>query len=67
MDRREFFKNIARGSILVGLGFVSGTLLLKEKGNDSCNDNFICNSCRKLTNCKLPEAISFKKNGKMSK
>ena len=67
MDRREFLKNVTRGSILAGLGLVTGTLLLKEKSKSSCNDNFICNSCRKLSDCKLPEAISFKETGKMSK
>ena len=60
MDRREFLKNVARGAILAGLGLVAGNLLLKDKESDSCDYNFICNNCSKLSGCKLPEALKFK-------
>jgi hypothetical protein len=67
MDRREFIKNVTRGSIIAGLGLVTGVLLLREKKSEPCDYSFICNSCRKLSDCKLPEAKVFKETGKMSK
>ena len=60
MDRREFIKNIARGSILAGLGTITGVLVLREKSPEKCEYSFICNSCRNLSSCKLPEGLKFK-------
>ncbi|MBI5541026.1 MAG: hypothetical protein HY951_13255 [Bacteroidia bacterium] len=67
MDRREFIKNVARGSILVGLGLVAGTLLSREDENENCDFDFICNNCNKLNKCNLPEAVKFKETGKLNK
>lgn len=67
MDRREFIKNVARGSILVGIGLVAGTLLFREDENENCDFDFICNNCNKLSKCKLPEAVKFKELGKLKK
>ena len=67
MDRREFLKNIARASILVGLGALTGSLLIKDNESESCNYNFICSNCNKLSKCVLPEAIKFKETGKLRK
>jgi hypothetical protein len=67
MDRREFIKNVARGSILVGLGLVAGKLLLRENENEKCDFDFICNNCNKLSKCQLPEAAKYKESGKLKK
>jgi len=60
MDRRDFIKNMARVSILTGLGILTGVLVLKNKGYDTCEFQFICNGCKKLSECKLPEADKYK-------
>jgi len=61
MDRRDFIKNMARGSILTALGLITGMLLFKNKASDVCDFNFICSSCKKLSGCKLSEADNYKK------
>ena len=60
MDRKGFIINIARGSILIGLAVLTKITLFKDSGIDKCNYQFICNSCKKLSDCKLPEAVDYK-------
>jgi hypothetical protein len=59
MDRRDFITNIARGTILTGLGVISAVLLLKDTDSDTCDYQFICSKCKKLPECKLPEAAKY--------
>ncbi len=66
MDRRKFITNVTRGSILTGLGLITGVLLLKEKGTESCEYNFICRNCNKLKGCELKEAINYKESKKIN-
>jgi hypothetical protein len=63
MNRRNFIQSIGRGAILSGLVFTSAYLLLKEKpeGAGSCNLDFVCKNCKKVKNCNLPEANSYRK------
>ncbi|MCX6232412.1 MAG: hypothetical protein NTZ33_12820 [Bacteroidetes bacterium] len=60
MDRRSFVNNIARVSILIGIGAVSGKLLLNENSSANCDFQFVCSKCKKLTACSLPEATRYK-------
>ncbi len=67
MDRRNFLKNMARGSILVGLGIITGKLLFEEKTADFCEYHFICSKCKQLSACKLPEADKFKEINQLNR
>ncbi len=62
VNRRDFLKKVLRqvtfGSMVLGSGF----LLLKEKSDETCNLDFVCRNCKKLTTCGLPEADEFIKN-----
>jgi hypothetical protein len=60
MERRDFLKNIARGSILTGLGVITGVLLFRDRDAENCDQNFVCESCKRLKSCKLPEAAKYK-------
>ena len=69
MNRRTFIATLIRGTILTGITAMSGYLLFRENSNETCDFDFICKNCRKLDNCKLPEATqylksNFSKNGK---
>ena len=61
MNRRKFISTIVRGTILTGITAMSGYLLLREVKSETCDFDFICKNCRKLENCKLPEANNYKK------
>ncbi|MEI7595631.1 MAG: hypothetical protein WCK02_07785 [Bacteroidota bacterium] len=61
MERRDFIKNVARGSILTSIGLLGGLLLFKDKKSDFCDFHFVCSKCQQLSECKLPEADKFKK------
>lgn len=60
MDRRKFISTIVRGTILTGITAMSGYLLLRDGNSETCDFDFFCKNCRKLDNCKLPEASQFK-------
>jgi hypothetical protein len=62
MSRRTFLNLIIRGSILTGLGLITGTLIFRAKGQEACNLDFVCKNCGKSTNCALPEAHKFRQN-----
>jgi hypothetical protein len=60
MNRKSFIHNIARASILIGIGAISGKLLLNEESSANCDFQFVCSKCKKLTACSLPEATRYK-------
>lgn len=62
MNRRQFLSSIGRGAILTSLATLSGVLIYrKSKITEPCDFDFVCRDCRKLTACKQPEAIIFKR------
>lgn len=67
MDRRDFLRNVARVSILTGLGIVSGVLLFRDKDTENCDYDFVCGNCKRLKSCKLPESEKFKELNRAKK
>ena len=60
--RREFIKSLSRGLIFTGLISLSGYLILREKDiNAKCDFDFICQNCKKLKSCAIPEAQEYRK------
>ena len=60
--RREFIKSFSRGVIFTGLISLSGYLLFREKeGKEKCDFDFICQNCKKLKSCTIPEAQKYRK------
>jgi hypothetical protein len=57
MDRRKFFEEIIRYLILIVIGIVSGAALIKGRNVQagSCPPELICQRCRKVNECTLPE------------
>ena len=57
MDRRKFFEKIIRYVILAVIGIVSGAAMIKGRNVQagSCPPDMICQSCRKVSECNLPE------------
>lgn len=65
--RRDFIIKVFRNISLVSLGVVSGYLLFREKSEEVCDFNFVCQNCQKRKSCNLPEAKQIKEeaNGKL--
>ena len=61
MQRRKFLTNTIRGSIIGGLGIITGTLFLKKK-TPSCDYIYLCKGCNKVADCQLDEAIRYRKD-----
>jgi hypothetical protein len=57
-SRRDWLRTAARGTALVGLGALSGWLLLRQ--NQPCRLSIECRQCGRLSRCGLPEAIRAK-------
>jgi len=55
-NRREFIQKLVRGSILAGLGLLSGALIFRSREEDGCGFDFACGSCSKAKDCNLPQA-----------
>jgi hypothetical protein len=62
MNRRKFINNIARGSFLTALGAMSTVFIIQNKKNQDkqCYYEFVCNKCKKVDNCMLPQAALYK-------
>lgn len=62
MDRRKFVTRLGRGAILASLASMSGYLIFREKkeGPEACKFEFICKSCKRITECELPEAKEYR-------
>ena len=59
--RKEFIIKTFRMATFTALAGVSGYLLLREQSDEACNFDFVCRNCKKLKECKLPEAVEQKK------
>lgn len=55
-NRREFIQAFTRGLVLSGLIAGTGYLVLRPGSKDTCHYDFVCEKCKKLSSCKLPEA-----------
>ncbi len=62
--RRNFIKIAIRNTALAGIAIGSGYLIFKDQSEEACNFDFICKSCKKLKECKLPEAEDHKNKRK---
>ena len=62
IDRREFIRNGMRSLIIAGLGVMSGVFVYRNYNseNETCNFDFLCRDCSKLSECRLPEGVKFK-------
>ena len=62
-NRREFLRGGARYALLAGLAAVS-TVLVKRRGaslpDQTCINEGICRGCGAVSDCGLPQALSFK-------
>lgn len=58
--RRDFIKKSFRMAGMAVLVGGSGYLLLREESDEACDFEFVCKNCKKLKECKLPEAKTFK-------
>lgn len=58
--RRNFLTLLARGGVLASLGLLAGSLGSRERGEEGCRNDFVCGSCRKSSDCRLPEADNFR-------
>jgi hypothetical protein len=66
MNRKEFFKNAGRWTIISGIGVLSTFLAYNHKvvTPDKCSVAPQCKDCDKFAQCGLPPAIMRKKDGK---
>ena len=63
IDRREFFRSLARYAILGGLVFGAGGAIRRGRRLDSqtCVNGGICSGCHAFEDCGLPQALSAKR------
>jgi hypothetical protein len=69
LDRRAFFKNVARWSLAGGMAaaVVGATVRARDvassgaSGESPCVNEGICRGCPVFTGCGLPQALSAKK------
>jgi len=59
--RRNFLKTLGRSLTAGAILGTSGYLLLRESSEESCDFDFPCSSCEKLSSCKEQKAADFKK------
>jgi hypothetical protein len=67
--RREFFRACLRYPVLIGLGAISGVLVLRglhSSGVVPCIKSRVCKGCKLLDNCDKPQAAQAKKSGSMA-
>ncbi len=62
MTRREFLKIMFRSAALGGISLAVFKLNRNKQIDISCRNNSICSSCSISTDCKLPQALSYRKN-----
>jgi hypothetical protein len=62
-DRREFLRGSARYALLAGLAAASAVLVKRSSAGlsgQTCINEGICRGCGVVTDCGLPQALSFK-------
>ncbi|MCF8297520.1 MAG: twin-arginine translocation signal domain-containing protein [Saprospiraceae bacterium] len=59
-NRRDFLKLAGRTAVLGGVIFVTGKLLFQPNSEENCDFDFVCQNCKKLKECNLPEAKEYK-------
>lgn len=62
-DRRDFLRGFGRVALLGGLIIGAGSLIRREETDrriETCAGDGICRNCRDLTDCRLPQAISYR-------
>lgn len=62
-NRREFFRGSVRYALLAGLAAVSAVLVRKRGAplaGQTCVNRGFCRGCGAVTDCGLPQALSFK-------
>ncbi|MCK9203576.1 MAG: hypothetical protein M0P58_03945 [Bacteroidales bacterium] len=55
--RREFLNTLVRGSILAGLGLLSGALIFRKGKERECGFDFNCKNCPRSNDCLLPRPL----------
>lgn len=64
MDRREFFRGIARfvtlGGIGMGAGIQARRSLKSNRDANRCTNDWICRGCNRVNTCILPQAQSMR-------
>lgn len=58
-NRRDFIIKIFRTTSLLSLAAISGYLIFGRNTEEECDFSFVCQNCRKVEKCNLPEAKSF--------
>jgi len=56
-NRRTFFINLTRYTVLTALGLGAGRHVIKSLQADCPNDS-VCERCRRLAHCEQPQAIA---------
>jgi hypothetical protein len=66
MNRKEFFRQGGRWVILSGIGLLSAFLTYNQKvvPAENCTATPLCKNCGKFTQCELPQANRYRKDGK---
>lgn len=72
VDRREFFRSVARAAAVAGIGAI-GWIACGRAGKggklpaQSCFNKGICSGCSVFESCGLPQALSRKSRGAKEK
>lgn len=60
LNRRGFIIKLVRSGTLLTLAATSGYLIFGRKEEEVCDFSFVCQNCKKLKDCQLPEAEKAK-------
>ncbi len=60
INRRDFIIKLVRSGTLLSLAAVTGYLIFGRNEEEVCDFSFVCQNCKKVKDCQLPEAENFK-------
>jgi hypothetical protein len=63
LNRREWVRALARGGALAAIAIVGAlAAVTKNDGptDQTCTNRYLCQNCKTLTKCHLPQALSLK-------
>ena len=60
ISRKDFIINALRGIALLALASTSGFLIFRDKNEEECDFEFLCEKCSKLNSCSLKQAMDYK-------